>query len=81
MCFPSKKQKALYSDEATKQAPPATKAPVAAPVSSTTPANNSSHMAPNVAIVIYTLYGHIAKCSSYLSFRLYFSSFTFVYSG
>ncbi|KAH9059562.1 NADH-quinone oxidoreductase [Lactarius vividus] len=61
MCFPSKKQKALYSDEATKQAPPDTKAPVAAPSSSTTPANNSSHMAPKVAIVIYTLYGHIAK--------------------
>jgi NAD(P)H dehydrogenase (quinone) len=61
MCFPSKKQKALYSDEATKQAPPDTKAPAAAPTSSTTPANNSSHMAPNVAIVIYTLYGHIAQ--------------------
>jgi len=61
MCFPSKKQKALYSDEATKQSPPATKAPAAAPASSTTPTNNSSHMAPNVAIVIYSMYGHIAK--------------------
>jgi len=62
MCFPSKKQKALYSDEAnTKQAPTDTKAPVIPASSFTTPANNSSHMAPNVAIVIYTLYGHIAK--------------------
>ncbi|KAF8267164.1 flavoprotein-like protein [Lactarius quietus] len=63
MCFPSKKQKALYSDEATKQDPPPdTKAPAPAPpASSTTPVNNSSQMAPKVAIVIYSMYGHVAK--------------------
>ena len=90
MCFPSKKQKALYSDEATKQAPPPpdTKAPEpaaptssTAPVISTTPANTSSQMAPNVAIVIYTMYGHIAKCSYPISYPLYFVSFIFLYSG
>jgi hypothetical protein len=74
MCFPSKKQKALYSDEATKQAPPEdTKAPTpAAPASTTTPINNSSQMAPNVAIVIYSMYGHVAKRSCRISSPLYF---------
>jgi NAD(P)H dehydrogenase (quinone) len=64
MCFPTKNQKALYSDESAKQQPPSsdTKAP-AAPVatSSTTPI--VTPMAPNIAIIIYTMYGHIAKCS------------------
>jgi NAD(P)H dehydrogenase (quinone) len=59
MCFPSKSQKALYSDETTKQTPPATKALDPVATSTTTP--NDSTMAPSVAIVIYTLYGHIAK--------------------
>jgi len=59
MCFPSKSQKALYSDESTKQTPPATKAPEPVATSSTTP--NNSSMPPNVAIVIYTLYGHVAQ--------------------
>jgi NAD(P)H dehydrogenase (quinone) len=63
MCFPSKKQKALYSDEATKQDPPPdTKTPTpAAPASTITPTNNSSQMAPKVAIVIYSMYGHVVK--------------------
>jgi hypothetical protein len=64
MCFPSKSQKALYSD----QAQPDTKAPAPPAVTSTTsttiPIDLS--MAPNVAIVIYTLYGHIAQGSSLL---------------
>lgn len=89
MCFPSKKQKALYSDEATKQDPPPdTKAPEpaaptssTAPVNSTTPANNSSQMAPKVAIVIYSMYGHINKCSFPTSYRLCFVLFIFLYSG
>ncbi|KAH9984513.1 hypothetical protein BJV77DRAFT_1037226 [Russula vinacea] len=59
MCFPSKSQKALYSDESTKQTPPDTKAPEPVATSSTSP--NEPPMAPSVAIVIYTLYGHIAK--------------------
>jgi NAD(P)H dehydrogenase (quinone) len=62
MCFPSKTQKALYSDESTKQTSPDTKAPAPVTSPSTTP-NDSSPMAPTVAIVIYTLYGHIAKRS------------------
>jgi NAD(P)H dehydrogenase (quinone) len=66
MCFPSKSQKTLYSD----QAQPDTKAPAPAPVTTTTTSTTpiDPSMAPNVAIVIYTLYGHIAKCSSLLSF-------------
>ncbi|KAI0000679.1 NADH-quinone oxidoreductase [Russula compacta] len=61
MCFPSKTQKALYSDESTNQtSPPATKAQAPAASSSSTSPNDSS-MAPHVAIIIYTLYGHIAK--------------------
>ncbi|KAI9507535.1 NADH-quinone oxidoreductase [Russula earlei] len=54
MCFPSKSQKALYSDESPTKDPPPPPA-----TSSTSP--NDSSMAPKVAIVIYTLYGHIAK--------------------
>ena len=65
MCFPSKSQKALYSDD---QAQPDTKAPAPAPVSTTTTTPLDLSMAPNVAIVIYTLYGHIAKCASLLLF-------------
>jgi NAD(P)H dehydrogenase (quinone) len=59
MCFPAKSQKALYSDESNKQTPPATKAPEIAATSTSTP--NESSMAPNVAIIIYTMYGHVAK--------------------
>ena len=64
MCFPSKSQKALYSD----QAQPDTKAPApaAVPITSTSTTPTDLPMAPNVAIVIYTLYGHIAQCSSLL---------------
>ncbi|KAI0263006.1 flavoprotein-like protein [Gloeopeniophorella convolvens] len=62
MCFPSKKQKALYSDEPSKQASSsATKAPAQAPAASTTPNTSSAMSAPNVAIVIYSMYGHIVK--------------------
>jgi hypothetical protein len=64
MCFPSKSQKALYSD----QAQPDTKAPAPAAVTTTTTSTTPLElsMAPNVAIVIYTLYGHIATRSSLL---------------
>ena len=75
MCFPSKNQKALYSDEATKQqtTPPDTKAPASAvPAPITTPINITSPMAPKVAIVIYSMYGHVVKCSCPISYRLYF---------
>jgi NAD(P)H dehydrogenase (quinone) len=83
MCFPSKKQKALYSDEATKQDPPPdTKTPTpAAPASTITPTNNSSQMAPKVAIVIYSMYGHVVKRSCRISCPLRFISFTIFYSG
>jgi hypothetical protein len=76
MCFPSKSQKALYSD----QAQPDTKAPAPPAVPSTTsttiPIDLS--MAPNIAIVIYTLYGHIAKGPSLLCMPTSDLSYRFV---
>ena len=78
MCFPSKNQKALYSDEATKQQtpPPDTKAPASAvpPSITITPTNITSPMAPKVAIVIYSMYGHIVKCSCPISYHFILSS-------
>jgi NAD(P)H dehydrogenase (quinone) len=64
MCFPSKNQKALYSDEPAKQQPPSSdiKAP-AAPIATSSTTPNVTSMAPNVAIILYTMYGHVAKCS------------------
>lgn len=88
MCFPSKRQKNLLSDDDTqskkKPAPEAIKAqepaaaqpstapsdpppttepaPTAEPsVTTTATAEMSS---PKVAIIIYSMYGHIAKCTS-----------------
>ena len=37
-----------------------------------TPTNITSPMAPKVAIVIYSMYGHIVKCSCPISYVLYF---------
>ncbi|KAG1721006.1 putative 1,4 benzoquinone reductase [Suillus paluster] len=68
MCFPGKRQKANFAE--TKPTPPDTKAqpiqppeqssspPVPIPLSSTSQIDMS---APRVAIVIYSLYGHITK--------------------
>ncbi|KAH8107640.1 flavoprotein-like protein [Cristinia sonorae] len=67
MCFPGKRQKKLLADEEKQSKPPASAsaAPAAsakpdpAPVTSTATANGK--MAPKVAIIIYSMYGHIAK--------------------
>ncbi|KII84534.1 hypothetical protein PLICRDRAFT_45888 [Plicaturopsis crispa FD-325 SS-3] len=69
MCFPSKRQKDNFADD-SKAKPASTKAAPATSSSSTdkppqlpatTPLIAESKMAPNVAIVIYSLYGHIVK--------------------
>ncbi|CAL1709330.1 unnamed protein product [Somion occarium] len=77
MCFPGKRQKDLLSDDAKASKPPASAngpqpAPVAAssapatepaaPVPATTTTTAESTMSsPKIAIVIYSMYGHIAK--------------------
>ena len=82
MCFPSKRQKNLLSDDTTKKpAPEAIKAqePVAAQPSTapsnpteptpapTTATTTTADMAgPKIAIVIYSMYGHVAKGNCYL---------------
>ncbi|KAF5383074.1 hypothetical protein D9615_004879 [Tricholomella constricta] len=76
MCFPNKRQKDNFADNANQNksttkgqtsaasqkppsTPPTTKAPVLPPV--TTPQTETTMAPPKVAIVIYTMYGHIAK--------------------
>jgi NAD(P)H dehydrogenase (quinone) len=79
MCFPSKKQRANFddsspADKSKNQQQPATNgaaasttpAPAPAPTSTAAETNNvKAAMAPKVAIVIYSMYGHIAA-SKYL---------------
>lgn len=65
MCFPGRRQKNLLADDVEqKKSPASTSKPAkngtAAVAASTTPAK----MAPKIAIVIYTMYGHIAKGTS-----------------
>ncbi|VDB92572.1 unnamed protein product [Peniophora sp. CBMAI 1063] len=60
-CFSSKSQKAALDDPAPASTKPAqTEKPKAAEPTSTSTAPNNT-MAPNVAIIIYSMYGHIAK--------------------
>ncbi|EIM87626.1 NADH-quinone oxidoreductase [Stereum hirsutum FP-91666 SS1] len=82
MCFPSKKQKNLLSDDpapstdkSIKQAPtqsskpqpppveptPAAAASTVPPSANTTTSPASTMSSPKVAIIIYSMYGHIAK--------------------
>ncbi|KJA15306.1 benzoquinone reductase [Hypholoma sublateritium FD-334 SS-4] len=66
MCFPSKKQKNNFSDNADKTAPPAeSTVPLATSTAPELPlvvAEAPIDMAPpKVGIVIYSMYGHIAK--------------------
>ncbi|KAI0044780.1 benzoquinone reductase [Auriscalpium vulgare] len=56
MCFPSKKQSNLYEDTPTAASKPAQPVPPA-----TKPATQPAMSSPKIAIVIYTMYGHIAK--------------------
>ncbi|TFK47632.1 NADH-quinone oxidoreductase [Heliocybe sulcata] len=62
MCFPSKRQKNNFTDDEQKKKPASsnsTSKPAAPTSASTTPATVMA--APKVAIVIYSMYGHIAK--------------------
>ncbi|KDQ60440.1 benzoquinone reductase [Jaapia argillacea MUCL 33604] len=65
MCFPSKRQKANFTDKDEQPQPsaPATALePSVAPASTTSPALDTATMsAPKLAIIIYSMYGHIAK--------------------
>ncbi|KAJ7637813.1 NADH-quinone oxidoreductase [Mycena rosella] len=73
MCFPSKKQKANFDTEPTttkaaaantKAAAPAASAPAAPPPTTTTETATTKSMAgPKIAIVLYSMYGHITKMS------------------
>jgi len=63
-CFPSKKQKDLLSDDPpakSNSAPAETTKAEAPPSTSAAPAESSQMPSPRVAIIIYTIYGHIAK--------------------
>ncbi|KXN87100.1 Protoplast secreted protein 2 [Leucoagaricus sp. SymC.cos] len=89
MCFPSKRQKDNFTDEATKTkpsntqngsdgkdtkaekseapattttTPPAPAAPSTVPASAT----NDNMSAPRLAIIIYTMYGHVGKMAEYV---------------
>lgn len=66
MCFPGKRQKALLSDEpessTKKAAPPVKETPAPAPVTPVATTEVAKMSSPKVAIVIYSMYGHIAKC-------------------
>ncbi|PIL27382.1 hypothetical protein GSI_10530 [Ganoderma sinense ZZ0214-1] len=62
MCFPGKRLKSNHADDAPPPAksPPAPAAPPA-PAPATQPATPATMSSPKVAIVIYSMYGHIAK--------------------
>ena len=64
MCFPGKRLKNIFSDDDKK--PASTKKP-----SSSTPAPAPTMSSPKVAIVIYSMYGHIAKRMSHISSCLF----------
>ncbi|KAH9946468.1 NADH-quinone oxidoreductase [Amylocystis lapponica] len=62
MCFPSKRLRNLFSDdEPANKSKPKADIKQSAPPSSTTTKLTTSNMAPKIAIVIYSMYGHIAK--------------------
>jgi NAD(P)H dehydrogenase (quinone) len=65
MCFPSKNQKANFTDKSAKDTKATEKSngttPTATSPPSLTTKTQTPAMAPKVAIVIYTTYGHIAK--------------------
>ncbi|KAH8107643.1 NADH-quinone oxidoreductase [Cristinia sonorae] len=64
MCFPGKRQKALLSDEPApvKKTPASVEETTPVPESTTTESSEVTKMsAPRVAIIIYTMYGHVTK--------------------
>lgn len=70
MCFPGKRQKALLSDQpepTKKPSAPAKESPTSVtPSESTTTSTIAKMSAPRVAIVIYSMYGHVVQCESIL---------------
>ncbi|KZP26014.1 benzoquinone reductase, partial [Athelia psychrophila] len=63
MCFPGKRQKANFTEDkkpATSSAT-STSTPTSKPTTTTTSATASIMSGPKIAIVIYSMYGHIAK--------------------
>lgn len=97
MCFPSKRQKANFTDDNTpskpkpntengikedtvKTSPSSAPAPSAtAPTTATSPQIDANMTAPKVAIVIYSLYGHIAKRMSWTFFYTPYTSLKKLY--
>ncbi len=71
MCFPGKRFKKNHSDDpesakapaSAAPAPTTTPAPAPAPAPATQTAPETTMSSPKVAIIIYSLYGHIAKCA------------------
>ncbi|RPD65312.1 flavo protein WrbA [Lentinus tigrinus ALCF2SS1-7] len=61
MCFPGKRLKKTFSDDIESKPKPATSAAPAKPSPTSTKVSTSPAMSPKVAIVIYSMYGHIAK--------------------
>lgn len=65
MCFPGKRQKANFAEKTNKPATPASASTTNPNKPSTTTRTTTSTMAgPKIAIVIYSMYGHIAKRES-----------------
>ncbi|KAI8986807.1 flavoprotein-like protein [Trametes punicea] len=67
MCFPGKRLKNTHADDTTPTNKPAATAPASnstpapAPTTETAPAPAAAMSSPRVAIIIYSMYGHIAK--------------------
>ena len=73
MCFPGKRLKKTFSDDIESKPKPKPAAPAPAPAKSSPAAATStptkaSAMSPKVAIVIYSMYGHIATRMSTVLF-------------
>ncbi|KAI1798348.1 flavoprotein-like protein [Ganoderma leucocontextum] len=61
MCFPGKRLKSNHADDPNPPAkPPPTSAAPPTPAPATQPATSQAMSSPKVAIIIYTMYGHIA---------------------
>ena len=65
MCFSSKKTRATFDDDKPKASSSSSqdKKQAPAPTATTTPPAAAA-MSPKIAIVIYSMYGHIAKRTS-----------------
>ncbi|TFK78999.1 benzoquinone reductase, partial [Polyporus arcularius HHB13444] len=61
MCLPGKRLKKAFSDDVESKPTKPAAAPQATKSSPTSTATKASTMSPKVAIIIYSMYGHIAK--------------------